>query len=116
PPLMLTDPCEGVPTPRIVSGSPSASKSFCSTGIVTERLKRRTVARSSFATGGVSVPRSVEAAIVDVVLAAALAPALSVTVRVTVNVPLLAYVCIAVADEDVSPVPSPQFHAYVVIV
>jgi len=54
---------------------------------------------------------------VAVVVAAALAPALSVTLRVTVNVPLVEYICIAVADDAaVVLVPSPKSHAYVVIV
>jgi len=41
-----------VPTPIIVRGSPSTSESFKRTGIVTEFRYRRTVALSSFATGG----------------------------------------------------------------
>jgi hypothetical protein len=53
---------------------------------------------------------------VAVVVALALASALSVTLRVIVNVALVAYVCVAVADDTVVLVPSPQFHAYVMIV
>src|SRR5206468_186625 len=52
-----------------------------------------------------------------VVVAESLAAKSSATVRVIVKLPKLAYVCDAVGDAaEVSAVPSPQLHVYVVIV
>ena len=57
------------------------------------------------------------AAIAAVVVAESLAAKSSATVSVIVKLPELAYVCDAVGDAaEVSAVPSPQLHVYVVIV
>src|SRR5438094_2281582 len=57
------------------------------------------------------------AEIAAVVVAESLAAKSSATVRVIVKLPKLAYVCDAVGDAaEVSAVPSPQLHVYVVIV